>query len=259
MGEPFEGGYTAWVAPAERADGSACVLKLPYPAEESRYEAERCCSGTGTAPCACSSATRSTRALLLERLLPGTTLFDLADPEEALEVACGVAPAPVEPRPGRRTRSRRAHARAVGQRERRRAPLPRAWTEPFDAALLRRRRRGVRAARRLRRRVRRPAPGLPPRQRAAGAARAVARDRPQAAGRRARLRRALAALRPRSTPSRAARCRRPRCSTGSPPSSRWTRSASGSGRRARGRERALVLRERRHRADDDLALAAALA
>ena len=40
VGEPFEGGYTAWVAPAERADGSSCVLKLPYPEEVSRYEAD---------------------------------------------------------------------------------------------------------------------------------------------------------------------------------------------------------------------------
>ena len=41
VGEPFEGGCTAWVAPAERSDGSPCVLKLPYTGEGPTYEARR--------------------------------------------------------------------------------------------------------------------------------------------------------------------------------------------------------------------------
>ena len=88
VGEPFEGGYTAWVAPAERADGSRCVLKLPYPEEVSRYEGDALLVWDGNGAVRLLERDEESRALLLELLVPGTTLFSVADPEEALGVAC---------------------------------------------------------------------------------------------------------------------------------------------------------------------------
>lgn len=92
VGEPFEGGHTAWVAPAERADGSACVLKLPYPDDESRHEphALRLWDGDGAARLL--EWDETTRALLLERVSPGTSLLELDDREAALSAACAVLP-----------------------------------------------------------------------------------------------------------------------------------------------------------------------
>ena len=90
MGEPFEGGYTAWVAPAERADGSSCVLKLPYVEEVSRYEGDALRVWDGNGAVRLLERDEESRALLLELLVPGTTLFTVADPEEAFDVACSV-------------------------------------------------------------------------------------------------------------------------------------------------------------------------
>ena len=90
---PFEGGYAAWVAPAEREDGTLVRAQAAVSGRASRSPSPRLCgSGTGTASSACSSWDEATRALLLERIRPGTSLFDLADPEEALAVACGLLP-----------------------------------------------------------------------------------------------------------------------------------------------------------------------
>jgi streptomycin 6-kinase len=90
VGEPFEGGHTAWVAAAERADGSSCVLKLPYPDEESQHEPDALLLWDGDGAVRLLERDEGTRALLLECLRPGTSLLDVADPEEALVVACGV-------------------------------------------------------------------------------------------------------------------------------------------------------------------------
>jgi streptomycin 6-kinase len=90
VGDPYEGGYTAWVAPAERADGTPCVLKLPYPDDESQHEPEALLLWAGDGAVRLLEREEMTRALLLERLEPGTTLLELADPEEALVIACGV-------------------------------------------------------------------------------------------------------------------------------------------------------------------------
>ncbi len=90
VGEPFEGGHTAWVAPAERADGSPCVLKLPYPDDESRHEPEALLLWDGDGAVRLLERDEGTRALLLERARPGTSLLGVADPEEARAAACEV-------------------------------------------------------------------------------------------------------------------------------------------------------------------------
>jgi streptomycin 6-kinase len=133
VGEPLEGGATAWVAPAERADGSACVLKLSYPDDESEHEADALLLWAGAGAVRLLERNLEPRALLLERLSPGTTLFDLPDAEEALEVACSVlrrlwVPAPAQP-------FATAQSRAAGWAEEI-AREYQAHAQPFDVALL---------------------------------------------------------------------------------------------------------------------------
>jgi streptomycin 6-kinase len=135
VGEPFEGGRTAWVAPAERADGSSCVLKLPYPDEESRSEPDALELWDGDGAVRLLERDGATRALLLERLRPGTSLLALADPEEALVLACGVLRRLWRPAEG-------AHPFVTAQAcaERWAVDIERQYGlqgRPFDAALLR--------------------------------------------------------------------------------------------------------------------------
>jgi streptomycin 6-kinase len=111
VGEPFEGGCTAWVAPAERSDGSPCVLKLPYTGEGPTYEADALRAWAGEGAVRLLERDEETGVLLLERLLPGSSLYGCAEPEEALLLACGAlrrlwVPAPARPFPT-------AHARAT--------------------------------------------------------------------------------------------------------------------------------------------------
>ena len=112
VGAPFEGGCTAWVGPAERSDGSLCVLKLPYAGEGPAYEADALRRWAGEGAVRLLEWDEETGALLLERLLPGSSLYGLAEPEEALVLACDAlrrlwVPAPARPFPV-------AHARATG-------------------------------------------------------------------------------------------------------------------------------------------------
>ena len=90
IGEPFEGGCTALVAPAERADGSSCVLKLRYPDDESRHEPEALERWAGNGAVRLLERDEVTGALLLEHLQPGTSLREVADIDEAIALACGV-------------------------------------------------------------------------------------------------------------------------------------------------------------------------
>jgi streptomycin 6-kinase len=91
-GDPYEGGHVAWVAPAERADGTRCVLKLPYPDDESQHEADALELWGGDGAVRLLERDDATRALLLERIEPGTTLLALDDAEEATEIACAHLP-----------------------------------------------------------------------------------------------------------------------------------------------------------------------
>ncbi|HET6174652.1 MAG TPA: aminoglycoside phosphotransferase family protein [Gaiellales bacterium] len=89
VGDPYTNGAIAWVAPAERADGSSCVLKIPYPDDKSLHEPDALELWAGEGAVRLLERDGATRALLLERLSPGTSLFGVADPEEALTLACG--------------------------------------------------------------------------------------------------------------------------------------------------------------------------
>jgi streptomycin 6-kinase len=90
LGPPFEGGCVAWVAPAERADGTSVVLKVSFVDEETRYEADALALWDGAGAVRLLDAEPERGAMLLERLRPGTSLFDHPDLGEAVSIACGV-------------------------------------------------------------------------------------------------------------------------------------------------------------------------
>ena len=90
IGEPFEGGCTALVAPAVSADGTACVLKLRYPDDESLHEPEALERWAGDGAVRLLERDEVTGALLLEHVQPGTSLREVADIDEAMALACGV-------------------------------------------------------------------------------------------------------------------------------------------------------------------------
>jgi streptomycin 6-kinase len=134
VGEPFEGGCTAWVAPAERSDGRPCVLKLPYTGEGPVYEADALRMWAGEGAVGLIEWDDDTGALLLERLRPGSSLYGVAEPEEALLLACDAlrrlwVPAPARPFP-------LAHDRATHWAAEVELRF-RGHGRPFDAALMR--------------------------------------------------------------------------------------------------------------------------
>jgi streptomycin 6-kinase len=86
---PFTLSYN-YVAPAVRADGTPVVLKVGWPGQELRTEiaALRFYDGHGIAQLLDADAEWG--ALLLERLIPGTMLSEVADDAEATRIAAGV-------------------------------------------------------------------------------------------------------------------------------------------------------------------------
>lgn len=81
----------SFVAPATCADGTAAVLKLTFPEAESAGEADalRLWDGDGAVRLLASAPDLS--ALLLERLEPGTSLWELPE-EEANPIAAAILP-----------------------------------------------------------------------------------------------------------------------------------------------------------------------
>jgi streptomycin 6-kinase len=135
IGDPFEGGATAWVAPAERADGSSCVLKVRYPDDESLHEPDALERWAGNGAVRLIERDEPTGVLLLERLQPGTSLRQLTDAGEAMRLACGILRRLWQPagvgHPFASAQACAAHWAVDVERQ------YRAHAEPFDAALLR--------------------------------------------------------------------------------------------------------------------------
>ncbi len=90
VGEPFSGGCVAFVAPAERADGSSAVLKISFIDDETRHESDALAVWNGKGAVRLLERDPVSGAMLLERLRPGTPLSGLADKENALRTACRV-------------------------------------------------------------------------------------------------------------------------------------------------------------------------
>ena len=90
MGPAFEGGCVGFVAPVEGADGTRAVLKISYLDDETRHEGDALAFWGGDGAVRLLDADPGIGALLLERLEPGTSLFDHPYPSELVPLACGV-------------------------------------------------------------------------------------------------------------------------------------------------------------------------
>lgn len=88
---PFRYAYASLALPAQLPDGTAAVLKLQYPDEESRHEADALAHWDGDAAIRLLAHDPGRRALLLERCQPGTPLHDLP-PDRALDAVIGLLP-----------------------------------------------------------------------------------------------------------------------------------------------------------------------
>ena len=90
IGEPYSGSNVSWVAPVELPDGVPAVLKLNFPEPESEREAEAlaCWAGEGAVRLLAEDEER--RALLVERCVPGTLLWDEPGEDDAMRVAAGI-------------------------------------------------------------------------------------------------------------------------------------------------------------------------
>lgn len=88
LGEPFEGGCVAYVAPALRADGERLVLKVSFIDEETRHEGDALALWNGEGAVRLIDHDSLLGALLLERLEPGLPLHRLPDRDAAISIAC---------------------------------------------------------------------------------------------------------------------------------------------------------------------------
>ena len=92
VGPTFPDASFSYVAPAIRADGTECVLKLAVPEPEVAAEREVLRYWNGAAAVRFLEADTALCALLLERLQPGTNLATLAmaDDDEATKIAAAL-------------------------------------------------------------------------------------------------------------------------------------------------------------------------
>jgi streptomycin 6-kinase len=90
IGEPLAGGRIALVLFVTLADGTPGVLKVSFRDEESEHEADALALWDGCAAVALLARDDADRALLLERLEPGTPLWEIEDEGRATEIAADV-------------------------------------------------------------------------------------------------------------------------------------------------------------------------
>ncbi|MET7877315.1 aminoglycoside phosphotransferase family protein [Micromonospora profundi] len=91
LGNPFEYAYASLAVPAELPDGTAAVLKLQYPDDDSRHEADALTHWDGDGAVRLLTHDPQRRALLVERCRPGTALHQLPM-DQALDVMVGLLP-----------------------------------------------------------------------------------------------------------------------------------------------------------------------
>ncbi|MBO9554382.1 aminoglycoside phosphotransferase family protein [Cellulomonas sp.] len=91
VGEPFTQGSASWTAPVVRPDGTAAVLKVSFPHDEARHEADALRAWHGHGVPLLLDDDRDDWALLLERVAPGTPLSaSTASAEDRLLVGAHV-------------------------------------------------------------------------------------------------------------------------------------------------------------------------
>ena len=86
LGQPFTGGEVSLVLEASAADGTPCVLKINFPEPESEHEAPAMEHWGGRGAAALLDHDPQRRALLLERCLPGTTVWELPESDGATRI-----------------------------------------------------------------------------------------------------------------------------------------------------------------------------
>lgn len=89
LGTPFDGldVSCAWVAPAERRDGSSAVLKVGMPHMEAEHEIAGLRFWDGDPTVRLLEADDSLGAMLLERCVPGSALRGVPEPEQDKVIA----------------------------------------------------------------------------------------------------------------------------------------------------------------------------
>ena len=90
IGAPLEGGKVALVLSATAAEGVPVVLKVSFPDEDSEHEADALAFWSGHGAAALLERDDSERALLLERVAPGTRLWQVEDDERATVIGADV-------------------------------------------------------------------------------------------------------------------------------------------------------------------------
>jgi streptomycin 6-kinase len=92
----------SYVAPAVLPDGTQAVLKVNFPEPESEHEADALAAWGGVGAVRLLASDPGRRALLVERCMPGTPLWAIADEEQCNRAAAAVLrrlwrPPPTEP------------------------------------------------------------------------------------------------------------------------------------------------------------------
>lgn len=90
LGQPYDRGNVSLTVPAERADGELAVLKINFPDEEMAREADALAHWRGEGAVQLLEFDRDRNALLVERAVPGTLLWEIDDDEKATVVAASV-------------------------------------------------------------------------------------------------------------------------------------------------------------------------
>ncbi len=86
--EVLAGGTTSMVVAARSQAHGPVVLKVPYPDSENQFESDALREYGGDGAISLLEFDPSSRALLLERAIPGSPLSEMSDLSRALEVAC---------------------------------------------------------------------------------------------------------------------------------------------------------------------------
>jgi streptomycin 6-kinase len=90
LGEPFPDSNVSLTVSATRDDGTPAVLKLNFPEPESEHEADALAHWGGDGAVRLLETDSDRNALLVERALPGTSLWQVEDDEEATGIAASV-------------------------------------------------------------------------------------------------------------------------------------------------------------------------
>lgn len=88
IGNAYEGGAIAFVAPVVRVGGAPAVLKVSFVDDETRFEGDALRAWGGHGAVRLLDAEADDGALLLERLAPGAPLAAHPDRDEAIAIAC---------------------------------------------------------------------------------------------------------------------------------------------------------------------------